>query len=87
MWIGQAGATQVELLIAGHTEVGKVERLLTGDDDPRGVADSAKGARDWRQFNSFRPGPNNQPNSTGTQLSPLLGGGNLPAAVPGRKWR
>ena len=69
--MGQAGAIEVEPAQMREAMLGRIEAgMLAGEDQP-GV-EPAVGERggDWRQFDSFGPGADDQPDFSGTQPSP-----------------
>ena len=69
--MGQAGAIEVEPPQMREPMVGRIEaRMLAGEDEPGVEPTLGERGSDWRQFDSFGPGADDQPNFSAAQPSP-----------------
>jgi hypothetical protein len=71
MGVLSAGTAECQRREAAQSVLGQVEvRMLTGGDDRRRKAAAGESACNRLEFDRLGPGPNDQPDFSGTQPSP-----------------
>jgi hypothetical protein len=65
-----ARAAEVACAVTGQSEIAGIEQLLPGEEKRRMEAAQVQRMSDRCEFDGFRPGPDDQPDFSGTQPSP-----------------